>query len=586
MPPRVSNTMNAITAGRLRDLGSITVVSAAVGLASTAQHWTGLDTPDSEFYATLGFFGDDVSDRGNPVYYWTRLGTIAPVRALTAALGPWLGYEIFRLILITAVVAATYLLARRWTRAITAAWLALLVSLNTVVLAWIGNPYVTGTVMALGFICVSATASVLTTSRRRTALIAGAVIGVGLGWMLMTSPYGLMLVCTICTSMTVVALLMQRNWRMILAAGLVGVPSVIVTIAAFLVVGRVIFPRMDWLATYLYWTSVINHADYIGDRWWFLHDTSMIVPAVIGLAALALACTQVNPRLRGSHTPGLLLAAVMVPASAAFALGYLLVVPSNTLEVGHYQSMQWIAALSALVIATAAAIGKRGLSRGTAAVMAVGVVVTIVLGHSTSGVELVVGWIIGVIVLGLWVTAGARLISDRPSTYAIVGFVVLTCAAFGAFQLLQNARTSSGAVAESPYSNAYNPNPVEAKVRTAHDAESWLISRTLSTDSVVVWVDADWHRDETLLPMAAFQLWGANQITADRFLSGVDLERARTVRPSVLAMYGRTLAANLEFWKALPAGIRKTDPECSDYPWPDASTPTAYVCLTHLVWTE
>lgn len=135
--------------GRLADVGVMAACWAFVAFLSTAQHWTGLDTPDSEFYATLGLFGHDVTDRAVlPVYYWTRLGTIAPVRALTEALGPWTGYHVFWLLLLAVVICALYLMARRFTGRTVSALLATLVALNTVILGYLGNPYPTGTAFA------------------------------------------------------------------------------------------------------------------------------------------------------------------------------------------------------------------------------------------------------------------------------------------------------------------------------------------------------------------------------------------------------------------------------------------------------
>jgi hypothetical protein len=59
-------------------------LAIALAITSIAQRWSGLDTPDSSFYATLALFGDEVTDRAPfTSYYWTRLGYIAPVGLLT-----------------------------------------------------------------------------------------------------------------------------------------------------------------------------------------------------------------------------------------------------------------------------------------------------------------------------------------------------------------------------------------------------------------------------------------------------------------------------------------------------------------------
>ena len=46
---------------RLQGGLAIAAVTLFTGLVS--QRWAGLDTPDSSFYASLGLFGDEVTDR-------------------------------------------------------------------------------------------------------------------------------------------------------------------------------------------------------------------------------------------------------------------------------------------------------------------------------------------------------------------------------------------------------------------------------------------------------------------------------------------------------------------------------------------
>ena len=92
---------------RLTDGGVVLALSLLI--AVVAQHWAGLDTPDSSFYASLSLFGDQITDR-TPItsYFWTRLGVIGPVQVLTTTLGTWLGFAAWRYLLILIIVASTY----------------------------------------------------------------------------------------------------------------------------------------------------------------------------------------------------------------------------------------------------------------------------------------------------------------------------------------------------------------------------------------------------------------------------------------------------------------------------------------------
>ncbi len=153
------------------------------------------------------------------------------------------------------------------------------------------------------------------------------------------------------------------------------------------------------------------------------------------------------------------------------------------------------------------------------------------------------------------------------------------------FQLLQNARRPTGVMAEGIYSNAYNANDSEARLTSAHDAQAWLIGQTSPSDTVMVWVDADWASGEqTLLSMAAFQIWGANQVTPARTLDETGLDNARAARASVFALYGKSMQPIIDFWSSIPREVGHSDLECSTYPWPDPAVPEAHVCLTRLTW--
>ena len=123
------------------DAAIITAITLVIGLI--AQQWTGLDTPDSSFYFSLANFGSEVTDRA-PIdsYYWTRLGVIAPTYALTQVCGPWIGYFIWRLLLLATIIAAIYIATRKFkaTRN-TSALLAGSLATSTVILSYLGNPY-------------------------------------------------------------------------------------------------------------------------------------------------------------------------------------------------------------------------------------------------------------------------------------------------------------------------------------------------------------------------------------------------------------------------------------------------------------
>ena len=118
-----------------RNLLTITGLTAIVFLI--AQRWSGLDTPDSSFYASLALFGDEVTDRApDDSYYWTRLGYIAPVRGLTLLLGPWIGFALYKALLLMLITGSAYLLLKRHMNWVSATFLTATVTTSTVVLSY------------------------------------------------------------------------------------------------------------------------------------------------------------------------------------------------------------------------------------------------------------------------------------------------------------------------------------------------------------------------------------------------------------------------------------------------------------------
>ena len=118
------------------DAGIVTGLTFFAAFLSGARTWTGFNTPDSEFYASLALYGSDVTDRSiDPAYTWTRLGYIAPVRMLVTRLDPWIGFAAWRFLLILLIVASLYAIVRMVSTRQLATIVAGFAALNTIVLS-------------------------------------------------------------------------------------------------------------------------------------------------------------------------------------------------------------------------------------------------------------------------------------------------------------------------------------------------------------------------------------------------------------------------------------------------------------------
>jgi hypothetical protein len=344
----------------------------------------------------------------------------------------------------------------------------------------------------------------------------------------------------------------------------------------------VIFPGLDWVETYLFWSKALNLSAYVSDAWVFTRDVSIIVPLTILVTVLVVLALRPRNRV-------LQVAAALSPTAFGLTVLLLLITPSGTLEVGHYQSLQWPPALAGLSLAVAATAGRRRTTAWMVLAAAAAVLLTIVAGHRVGTMALSSGWVLAIVLAILFLGAvawTARAGDDATrGGRAVVVLIVCTAVLMAGFQLLQNARRPTGVMAEGLYSNAYNPNDTEARLTSARDAQAWLIDQTSPSDTIMVWVDADWASGEqTLLSMAAFQIWGANQVTPARTLDQTGLDNARAARASVLALYGKSMQPIIDFWSSIPREVGHSDLECSEYPWPDPAVPIAHVCLTRLTW--
>ncbi len=545
---------------RAREPLTVLAITLFTGLMS--QRWAGLDTPDSSFYASLSLFGDEVSDRApDNSYYWTRLGYIVPVRLLTTVLGPWPGFAVYRLLLIALLVVGIYITARRFTGIPSAAFLTTITSLSSVVLSYLGNSYLTGTVLA-GTAALVACA--MFDGRR-----AAAVAGVLMGWLVMVNPPGVLLAGTIWLVLRVQA--RTRLGPLLVAAG-----ATVATFLVFLGAGRIVFPRMDWFGTYVASNARIDYSNFAsGDAVW-LQDISLLVPVAI-FAAVFVAWLTHRSEVAAQR------ALVLSSTSMAFMLVFSPIMGGIPLEAPLYQSMLWPPALISVALVTTLALPERRWTKAQVAAGALAVTVVLVTGYVALGIPLLAGWLVAAVAVALFLLA-----SYKGTIGAITGLALLLAAG----QLLQNSRGDLGLYYLSPYSWAYADNPIADRIGTAVDTQEWLLANTTREDQILSWVDGQWvDGDRELYVVAGMQLWGENRVTLEETMTDADIARMDTIRPSVIAMYGQSMDAVLRFWTSIPAQNLPTPPVCQDFDWApnpasDFTVTEGHACLTTLTWAS
>lgn len=561
------------------DVPVVLAIAAFSAFASGSRPWAGFNSPDSEFYASLALYGHEVTDRAvEPSYFWTRLGYIAPVRALTSALGPWVGFAAWRFTLIALISFGVYWITLRYSNRGLAVLVALMVTLNSLVLSYVGNTYVTGTVLAatvllLAFACWGISEGV------RYPWLPAALSGALVAWLAMLNPYACFLGVTLWIGVRVVGLTVakQDRWRMALRDGCATAIGFVLTFTAFLGVGKLLFREFDWFTTYLTWNSRLNQADFASSPDVWTRDVALLVPALAIVAALVSGLITRWPR------PAVV-SLVLGLVNVAFALGYVTLVPGPTLESSYYIAMLWPAALISLGL-SAAAVMPAATERGSlviAVCAAIGFgLLAVRAGHSQSPFTLpaALPWLL--VCLGCLALAG--LLARRA--VAALAATGLALTAFGTAsvtaQYLQNGRGSIGWFSQYPFASAYVDFGAQQAMESKVAVQDWLLARTTPQDRIAVWTDPD----RLLSSVAAMQMWGAdNLVSSGSTLSRDEVNRMEAMNPTTIAMYAPSRTDIDAFYGSIPGWARPSALECIDFTLPDTRVEKSSACITRLEW--
>ena len=558
----------------LTEITLVLAVWAVVMWGVGAKWWTGFNSPDSQFSASLAIFGNSVHDRAiDGSYYWTRLGYLAPVHGLIKMFGIWAGFAIWRGLLLLLIVGATYWLARRLTGRALSVALAFFVGLNTMVLSYLGNTYATGSAMAATFVVITLGSSRLRAVPGRGYHLAQPIfIGLVFGWLVMLNPYNAMLAVFLWLGIRIVAWWIDRVSALALMRELLWIVlGFVISFAAFLLLGRTMFPGLDWFGTYRSWNAKLDYASFISDPHIWTRDVAFLV---LLLSVLVSVFGIVFVRNRWTTT-----ALVLALSNIAFTLGYMQVIPGPWIEAPHYAAMCWPGALAAIVIAIAAVFGQRQVSLTGWLFIPFLIVFMVWAGNSDRIFDMSTGLSI-VLLTSAVVFVTLMLCATRGS---LVGWlaVMLALIVLGlASQFLQNGRGNLGIYGQYPMNAAYFDYQVEDLMRSNVAAQEYVLSHTSPTDRIATWTDPD----RLTSTIAAMQLWGKyNNVAEGAVLSSDGAnELQQLLRPSALALYAPSQSQIDAFFASIPAGFAPTPLECTTVPYLGIGSPTASVCVTHL----
>jgi hypothetical protein len=425
---------------------------------------------------------------------------------------------------------------------------------------------ITGSVLAGS----AAMIAIALTDRRWGAIVAGVVAG----WLVMVNPPGALLAITIWATIRIHRRTRLQHYINAAATGAA-------TFGAFLIVGRLLFPKLNWFESFLA-TQEMNLSDFASKAPVWLGDISLLVPASVFVLAIATwSWNRTNPAAQ---------TALMVSCSSiAFMLVFSPLMGGIALEAPMYQAMLWPPALIALGLCMAAAAAERAWQPATIGAAIISVVVVVFAGHWAGALTLAMG-----VLLALALVAVTAIGFRSRSLVAIV--IALAVFAGGA-QLLQNSRGPLGLYYLSPYAWAFTENPISDKIHTAVNTQEWLLANTSGDDRILDWVGGEWvGGDRELYVVAGMQLWGENRVTLEPRLTPDDINHLNALKPTTIAMYAPSMERITDFWSSIPQANRATAPNCYDFAWsaspntPVSTNPApvkqGHACLTQLTWTQ
>lgn len=549
---------------RLVEVLALLVVPVVLLLIVGASTWTPPNTPDSEFYLSLGAFGHDVTARApNPAYYWTRLGVVGPMRTLTRAFGVDLGLWIWRWLLITLAVVPTYLFARRLKGVPAGVAAVAVVMLNTVFITVVGNTYPTGAIVAL-LIAECAMLGLALLGGERTRWTCVVLAGAAIGWIAMCNQIAA--IFAVLAAVPFAAVMIRRNWRGALLSWVAAAVAAIATFLLFLAGGRLLFPGLNWLDTTRYYAEVLrSEAFHAADLDWLAASPGFALLVALLVSAVIVAFGSPDRTAVGTL-------AVSTGLCGAFAAWNQFVSSGSLLETPVYAAMLWGPALvlAAIVVSVM-------LPGGRAAWIAVGVVVaTAVLVGTlwTVGVWLVPwGTAIGVLI----VAAVVAWRTVAPSGRVVAGIVAVAALVFGAQALQNGTPTDVHAISlRIPYWSSYRATTASAVMQQDLDVEKWVIDGTPGSRVMV------WSPDPRFSSPAAMSLNGPNALSMTGTITGPQRDWVRSVGP----VHILTLAGTAAGARGLARRLRALDlgaamPRCASFAGEDG-LPVVHACLTPL----
>jgi hypothetical protein len=552
---------------------NVSLMTVFVAYFSGSEVWTYRNTPDSEFYLSLGSFGSEVTDRApTPAYYWTRLTMLLPLRALNHFVNPISAFEIYRFFLLIIIVTAVYLLLKNLNNSnIVSGAGSLFVALNSTILYSVGDTYVTGTVISYSTLFLYLLSSCMIAPKKHFGRYI--CIGVVLTLLLFANPVSFVLgfLALLFSFLYLVNQMKSEILNVIGRMSLV-ILGAIGTYQLMIFGGALTFPKLNWFTTVKFYATTLKATDYASlnvGLWLPTRYSLLVIPIVIS----TLIFSVFQKQLRHYSKVALL---VLVPTLCYFCYSTF-VEGSSILEANIYTSFLWPYLLIALLLVIPKTLVIANTFYGIVFVALI-VVFSVFLGSRSWPLSSLVA----LLICGTGVICGFFVTSFNSTLKLIPKFVLVTVL-FSVFPILQNGEPfSKGLHLRRPPASAYNQTDTEMLAKRSIEIEQWVLNNTSESDKLFVWVNSS----DGIYP-AAMQLWGPNSLGQGLVLSQWELSSLSVVKPNKIVVYDTVSSSAREERNKLlsqirkPGGVQVLEPICKLH---KKFPPEIQTCLVSLLW--
>jgi hypothetical protein len=525
----------------LRNSLLIVFLSIFISRLSGSEKVTQLLVPDSEFYLTLGLFGSEITDRAPvPAYYWTRLGVIAPRYGLKILFGDYKSLIYYRDFLILVTVASVFLLFLfLFNKIFVSIIAASIITLNTTILFAYGDTYITGTVLAISFVLLSITLSIIIDANSKFNVVKFFVLGSMQAWMVMTYPNAFIFNSILLFLLFLFNYTRFKSKSNFFKGILLSFFGFLFTFSLFIFIGKSLFPELDWLSTYLHYYRVLVPANYRQSSYLnLINETSYL------FIAFAIFYFFLLKNYLSSFERDYLSILVLAPILIHVFL-WLLFGQGPTLEWRVFISFLWPATLIGIVIIVFKIQQFKSFTPLNRIICIVSTIFLLILsGHFSYslGLYTVITLLIVLILISTFLAKQIKYGHKVIAPLFLLFLVVFP-------QLFQNLGPllKNGSITGHPYYLAFIDSREDEDVKTNIKVQKWVLKNTIEIDRILVWVEPGTY----IVPLAAMQLWGPNSVSHTHEIQDWDKNNLVASQANKLIFYGYNPSAFEKFEKSL-----------------------------------